>query len=77
MNREILYNIVNSLLGGFLVLLGALSAGELTSKSICAAIVASLIVAVTQFKRYWELEAPEYSAKVLFGFVGVYRNGSK
>jgi hypothetical protein len=75
MNKEICYNLVNSLLAGMLVLLGALSAGNLDSKAVCAAIIAALIVAVTQFKRYWELEAPEYTNKILFGFVGVYRDG--
>ena len=75
MNKEICYNIVNSLLAGMLVLLGSLVDGEITTKGIIAALIAGLIVAVTQFKRYWELEAPEYTNKVLFGFVGVYRNG--
>ncbi len=70
--KEIIWNIINSLLAGALVFLGALTTGEITAQSIGAAMIASLIVACTQFKRYWETEEKEYQHKKTFGsFIGV------
>jgi len=60
MNKEIIWNIINSLLAGALVFLGALTTGEITFKSLLAALVASVIIAVIQFKTYWEKEEEEY-----------------
>lgn len=62
--KEIIYNVVNSLLAGLLVFLGACTSGGITSKGIFAAVVASLVVAVTQFKNYWDSEKKEYSSKI-------------
>ena len=66
--KEIIYNIVNAVLAGGLVLLGSLSNGELTSKGFCFAAIAAGIVIITKFKEYWEGEQDEYTSK-LFNFV--------
>ena len=60
MNKEICWNIVNSLLAGVLVFMGALTNDGITGKSICAAIIAAGIIAIVQFKTYWEKEEGEY-----------------
>jgi hypothetical protein len=68
--KEIIYNIVNSLLAGALVLLGSFSVGEITMKGFCFAVLASLAVAVGQFKNYWESEKKEYSQNLkLFAII--------
>ena len=67
-NREIIWNIVNSLLAGSLVLLGGFANGDITWRGLCFAIVAGLIVAVTKFQKYWSDEKEEYSTK-LFSFI--------
>ena len=66
MNKEIIWNIINSLLAGALVFLGALTDGEITSKGVCASIIAAGIIAIVQFKTYWEKEEEEY--KVIASF---------
>jgi hypothetical protein len=66
--NEILWNIVNSLLAGFLVLFGNLASGEITGKGLVAALMAFFIVAITQFKNYWDGEKGEYASK-MFNFV--------
>jgi len=66
--EEIIYNIINSFLAGVLVLLGGFSTGEITFKVFCTAGIASLIVAVSQFKKYWDGEKSEYASK-MFNFV--------
>lgn len=63
--KEIWYNIINSLLAGGLVFLGAFTTGGVTFKGVCLAVVTSLIVALTKFKEYWDGEAGEYSQKLL------------
>jgi hypothetical protein len=63
--KEIFYNIVNSLLAGTLVFLGSISSGNFTLESLFVALGASLIVAITKFKNYWDSEKKEYSAKFL------------
>lgn len=69
--REIIYHIVNSLLAGGLVFLGSLTNGELNLKGIIFSLLASAIVCFTQFKKYWDSQESEYTAKVkLFNFVG-------
>lgn len=70
--KEIIWNIVNSLLAGALVLLGAFTTGHITLESFWIALIAALIVAVTQFKDYWISEKDEYCAKPkAFGFVKI------
>ena len=67
--QEILWNIINSSLAGILVLLGALTSGEISPESICIALVTAFIVAITQFKDYWTNEKREYSNTKLFAFI--------
>ena len=67
-SREIIWNIVNSLLAGSLVLLGGFVDGDITWKGLCFAVVAGLLVAVTKFQKYWSNEEGEYSTK-LFSFI--------
>lgn len=67
--REIIYNLINAGLAGFLVLLGSFSNGEITGKGLCFAVIAALIVIATKFKEYWDGEKGEYTARV-FNFIG-------
>lgn len=64
---EIIWNIVNSLLAGGLVFLGACVNGDLNVRAITAAVAAALIVAFTKFRDYWAKEESEYTK--LFSFV--------
>ena len=67
--KEIIWNVVNSMLAGGLVLLGGLSSsGMITKESIITSLIASLIVIVTKFSSYWSGEKKEYSVK-LFKFI--------
>lgn len=66
--REIVYNLVNSLLAGGLVFLGSLADGNITIKGFLIALIAFLIVAITKFKEYWDGEASEY-CKGLLNFI--------
>ena len=65
---EITWNIVNSLLAGGLVFLGACTTGSITLQGVVAALVAAGIVAFTKFKDYWAGEQGEYTSK-LFTFI--------
>jgi len=67
--KEIIWNLVNSGLAGLLVLLGALTTGEISAESFCIALLTAMIVAVTQFKDYWTTEKKEYSSTKLFSFI--------
>lgn len=60
--NEIFYNIVNSLISGFLVFLGSIVSGEITTKGIAAAIATAGIVSIVKFKTYWETQEGEYSS---------------
>ena len=64
--KEICWNIVNSLLAGGLVFLGALTSGEITKAGIITSLVAAGIVALAQFKDYWKGEQNEYR---VFNFI--------
>jgi hypothetical protein len=66
--NEIIWNIINSLLAGALVLFGNFASGEITLNGVCAAIAAFFIVAITQFKNYWDGERGEYT-RHLFNFI--------
>jgi len=61
--KEIVYNVVNSLLAGGLVLFGACSSGPITLESLGIALGTSLLTAIIQFKKYWESQAAEYEYK--------------
>jgi len=65
---EITWNIVNSLLAGGLVFLGACTTGSITLQGAVAALVAAGVVAVTKFNNYWGKEQGEYTTK-LFTFI--------
>ena len=67
--KEILWNITNSALAGVLVLLGALTTGEIDAKSFYIALLAAVIVAISQFKEYWTSEKAEYCTPKLFSFI--------
>jgi hypothetical protein len=67
--KEIMYNIINSALAGVLVLLGSLTAGSITFQGLATAAIASLLVAVSQFKKYWDSEKAEYCNTKLFTFI--------
>jgi hypothetical protein len=69
MNKEIIWNIVNSLLAGSLIFLGALSDGGITKESVILALVASSTIAILQFKKYWEKEESDYRCKTLGTFL--------
>jgi len=62
--KEIMWNIINSLLAGALVLLGSLTNGNISFQSFMIAIVAAGIIAISKFKDYWNLEQSEYSNKI-------------
>jgi hypothetical protein len=66
--KEIIYNLINSLLAGALVFLGTLLDGDLTLKGVLIAVITFLIVAITKFKEYWDGEASEY-CKSLVNFI--------
>lgn len=51
--NKITANIINSLLAGALVLLGAFSTGDVTLEGFIIALAAAGLVAVTQFKDFW------------------------
>jgi hypothetical protein len=69
--KEIFWNLINSGLAGTLILLGALTTGEITAESFYFALLTAIIVAVTQFKDYWLNEKKEYSSTKLFNFIKV------
>lgn len=58
--KEIIYNIVNSLLAGGLVFCGSLTTGEITLQGAGAALIAAMIISMSKFKNYWESEKDEY-----------------
>jgi hypothetical protein len=65
--KEIIWNIVNSLLAAGLVMLGAFTDGKITYEGFIAALIAGAVVAITQFKDYWKREECEYSSIKTFG----------
>ena len=67
--KEIFWNMINSLLAGTLVLLGALTDGKITWAGLVLALVAAGIVAVAQFKDYWMKEKKEYCTPKIFKFL--------
>lgn len=70
-NKEIQWNIVNSLLAGGLVFLGSFATGGVTKEGLLVASITAAVVAVSKFQDYWKKEEQEYSHKLsLFHFVG-------
>jgi len=66
--NEIIYNLINSGIAGALVFAGSLAAGSITLQGICAAVGASLVVALTKFREYWASEKKEYITSI-FNFI--------
>jgi hypothetical protein len=69
MNKEIIWNIVNSFLMAGAIILGGLSTGNITTETITFALIAGGIVAISQFKNYWDAEKPEYTCKTFGKFI--------
>lgn len=65
---EIFYNLINSILAGALVLLGSFTSGSINHEAMAAAVIASAVVAISQFKNYWDGEKKEFS-KHMFTFI--------
>lgn len=71
MNKVIVWNIVNSLLAGGLVFLGACTTGEITADSILAALIAAGIVSFTQFKDFWAKEEKDLCKPLAMNFLAL------
>ena len=69
--QEILWNLINSGLAGVLVLLGSLTSGGISLNAFCVALATALIVAITQFKNYWQNEEKEYKSNKTYGFMKI------
>jgi len=64
--KEIFYNVVNSLIAGFISFFSALlAASEINYKVIGVAIITSLLVLFIRFKDYWDGEKGEYCKNIL------------
>lgn len=57
--KEILWNIINSILAGGLVFLGGCSTGNISKETILFALIAGGTAAVIQFKDYWSSAEPK------------------
>lgn len=71
--NEVTAKIINSILAGVLVMLGGMSNGEMSTQTLYFSFVAGAIVAVTQFKTYFEKKQETKQTKpspTLFNFVG-------
>jgi hypothetical protein len=70
MDKEIVWNIVNSALAGSLVFLGAFVDGQINRIEIIASIGAAFVAGITLFRDFWNKEKPEYeNNKYLFKFL--------
>lgn len=69
MDREIIWNLINSGLAGGLVFLGGCSTGEISLNTIYYSLMAGVIAGVIQFKDYWSQEKDEYKTIKLFKFL--------
>lgn len=68
--NEIIWNIVNSLLAGALIFLGALTNGNIDEKTILIAGMTAGIIAISQFRDYWKTQEKEYTGSLkLFKFI--------
>jgi len=57
---EIIFKVVNSVLAGALIILGAFTSGTITIQAFIAALTAAVISAIIQFKEYWATQEKEY-----------------
>lgn len=69
MKRETKLRLLNSLLAGALVFLGAFTDGSITWQGAFIALLTSMGVAILQFKEYIEGEIGEYKSVKLFKFL--------
>jgi len=67
--NKIIWNLINALLAGGLVLVGSFSSGNITMQSFIVAMMASLAVAITQFKEFWNKERKEFVSMPIFKFL--------
>jgi hypothetical protein len=67
--NKIIANLVNSLLAGALVLLGACANGAPDTQTLFIAGIAALIVAISQFKDFWGKE--EIGQTKLLNFINL------
>lgn len=68
--KEILWNIINSLLAGGISLFSIiLATNEINLKGIGIALATALVVAITQFKNYWAKEENEYCQPKIFTII--------
>jgi len=58
--HEIYYNLINSLLAGAMVFVGALADGKLSGHEILASLGAAGVVALIKFRDYWNTQKNEY-----------------
>lgn len=67
--REMIgYHIINSLLAGALVFLGAFTDGTITRQELIISMGVSLMVALTKFKEFWKTQKGVYRP-TLFHFI--------
>jgi hypothetical protein len=64
--REIVYSIVSAFLAGAFIFIGALTSNNITKSTLAMAILAFLLVFVTNFKQYWEGERNQYMSIIHF-----------
>lgn len=67
--QQIIWNVVNSILAGGLVLLGNFTSGSFSFEGLCIAIATAGAVALTKFNDFWKSEQSEYCGTKLFSFV--------
>lgn len=67
---EVFYHIINSLLAGALVFIGAFSDGTITLTEVLISGGAALAVAIAKFKEYWGTQEDEYKRSLYFNFIG-------
>jgi len=65
--NEIKWNLINSALAGGLILVGALSTGDISIQSFLAAVVAGVAVFLTKFKDYWS--STKRKNLIIFNFI--------
>lgn len=68
-DKEILWNIINSLLAGGIFFAGSFSATtHITMNAILTASIISLGVALTQFREYWMKQELPVKSKKMYAF---------
>lgn len=65
--NEIIWNIVNALIAGSLVFVGAFADGGITKTGFFIALVASIGVILIKFRDYWTKQEGEYAK--IFNFI--------